>query len=417
MMADGMNRRVFLGRAASVAAAGTILHGLQAPGQQTRPASGPALEWRNKQPTMTYAKLGRTNFMVSRLVFGAAGLYEGGGGDVRLLETAIERGVNYIDTARGYGKSETAIAAVAKKSRDRIWIVSKAAHIGWPDMTVKRGEDAKAAKVYTDQLDASLKSLDVETIDCYMIQGVEHDWVVTMDSLYDAFGKAKKAGKVRYFGIATHTNVQDVCELAAKSGRYDVVQLAVNPTSLEELAPTIKKMHAAGIGVISMKTSGPIGKNPKVYDGRYDPTLIGQKLSPFQRAYVYMLGRGNVDACNSHMPTRQILEENLAVPTLKLAKADLDCIEGMTLAETSGSCRHCGDCNRACPKGLRPSAMLRCHAYANHYHDGDMARAQYAMLGGDPAASCTLCGECRAVCPASIDLPAVVSSLREGFRA
>ena len=326
-MSDEMNRRVFLGRAASLAAGGAVLGGLEALGQTSRPASEPALEWRNRQPTMAYAKLGRTNFMVSRCVFGAAGLYGGGKGDLRLLETAIERGVNYIDTARGYGQSESALAGILKKCRDKVWIVSKAVDMGFPRNVLERGEDARAAKLYTDQLEVSLKQLGVETIDCYMIQGVAHDWIVKMDSLYDAFTKARKAGKVRYFGLATHTNVQEVCELAAETGRYDVVQLAVHPTSLEELAPAIKKMRTAGIGVISMKTAGPIGKNPKVFDRWYDPTLTGRKLSPFQRAYVYMLTRGHVDAFNSHMPTREILEENLAVPTLKLAKADLDRIE------------------------------------------------------------------------------------------
>jgi predicted aldo/keto reductase-like oxidoreductase len=411
-MSDGMNRRMFLGRAASVAAGGTILGGLQALGQQTRPATGPALEWRNRQPTMSYAKLGHTNFMVSRCVFGAAGLYDGGKGDLRLLETAIERGMNYIDTARGYGQSESALAGIAKRHRDRVWIVSKARDMGYPRNVISRGEDARAAKLYTDQLEESLRQLAVDVIDCYMVQGVEHDWIVRMDSLYEAFSKAKKAGKVRYFGLATHTNVPDVCELAARTGRYDVVQLAANPTSLEELAPAIKKMRAAGIGVVSMKTAGPIGRNPKVYDGRYDSTLMGRKLSPFQRAYAYMLARGGVDAFNSHMPTRAILEENLAVPTLKLARADLDRIEEQTLAETRESCHHCGRCSRACPNGLNPSAMLRCYSYKHHYREPKMARAQYVMLEGNPAASCVGCGRCRDVCPASIDLPGVISSLR-----
>lgn len=413
-MSDEMNRRVFLGRAASLAAGGAVLGGLEALGQTSRPASEPALEWRNRQPTMAYAKLGRTNFMVSRCVFGAAGLYGGGKGDLRLLETAIERGVNYIDTARGYGQSESALAGILKKCRDKVWIVSKAIDMGFPRNVLERGEDARAAKLYTDQLEVSLKQLGVETIDCYMIQGVAHDWIVKMDSLYDAFTKARKAGKVRYFGLATHTNVQEVCELAAETGRYDVVQLAVHPTSLEELAPAIKKMRTAGIGVISMKTAGPIGKNPKVFDRWYDPTLTGRKLSPFQRAYVYMLTRGHVDAFNSHMPTREILEENLAVPTLKLAKADLDRIEAAALAATRASCRHCGACDRACPNGLRPAAMLRCYSYAHHYREPGTARAQYAMLGRDPAASCTGCGRCRSACRASIDLPAVIASLRDG---
>ena len=80
----------------------------------------------------------------------------------------------------------------------------------------------------------------------------------------------------------------------------------------------------------------------------------------------------------------------------------------------SDECSACGACDRACPNGLRPAAMLRCYSYAHHYREPGTARAQYAMLGRDPAASCTGCGRCRSACRASIDLPAVIASLRDG---
>ena len=383
-------------------------------GDDVPASTQPALEWRNKQPTMTYARLGRTGFMASRCVFGAGGLYRSGG-DTRLLEVAIERGMNYIDTGRPYPNSEAAIAGIAKRHRDRVWIVSKAGHIGWPDMKIKPGEETEAAKLYTEQLDESLRQLKVDVIDCYMIQGVEHDWVVTMDALYEAFVNARKAGKVRYFGLATHTNVPRICELAAKTQRYDVVMPAVNPNSLADLAPSIRKMHEAGIGVVSMKTSGPITRDPKVYDENYREMFAGQELSPYQRAYAYMLFRGDIDAFNAHMPNYRILEENLAVPTLKLGRADLDHLERRVLAETRGSCHHCGGCNRACPQGINVADMLRYHAYVHNYHEPDVARAFYEVLGKERAHLCAECGACQAACPESIDLAAVISSLRVKF--
>lgn len=411
-MANRLNRRTFLEQTARTAMTGAVLGSLNAFGDEGPADTQPALEWRNKQPTMTYARLGRTGFMASRMVFGAGGLYGRGGGDTRLLEVAIERGMNYIDTGRAYAKSESIVADIARRHRERAWIVSKAGHIGWPDMKIQPGQDAEAAKLYTDQLEESLRQLQVDTIDCYMVQGVEHEWIVTMDALYEAFVKAREAGKVRYFGLATHTNVPRVCALAAETKRYDVVMLAVNPNSLPDLAPVIKKLHEAGIGVVSMKTSGPITRDPKVYDEHYREMFAGQELSPYQRAYAYMLFRGQVDASNSHMPNRRILEENLAVPTLKLSQAQLDRIERRTLAETRGSCRHCGDCNRACPEGINVADMLRYHAYVHNYRQRDVARALYETLGKDRAHWCTNCGACQVACPESIDLAAVISSLR-----
>jgi predicted aldo/keto reductase-like oxidoreductase len=413
-MSESMNRRVFLERAAQTVAAGAALGGIRALGAETQPATQPAVEWRNRQPTMGYAKLGRTGFMTSRCAFGAGGLYARSG-ELRLLEIAIDRGMNYIDTGRAYGSSERAIAGLLKRLREKVWIVSKAGHIGWPDMTVKPGEDAKAAKLYRDQLDKSLRELGTETIDCYMVQGVEHEWIVTSDAIYDAFVRARKAGKVRFFGLSTHTNVPRVCGLAAKSGRYDVVMVAVNPNSLERLRPVVQAMRDAGIGVVSMKTSGPITKDPKTYDARYGGMYDGVKMSPYQRAYAYLLHRGGVDAFNSHMPNRRILEENLAVPTLKLGRAALDRIERDTLAETRGACTHCGDCTRACPADVPAADLLRYHAYAMNYGEPAAAEALYRRYGASRAGACDGCGACATACPAGIDLPGVIRSVRTAW--
>ena len=73
-MSDKMNRRIFLGQAVDAAAAGAVLGSLGTQVSAKPPVTQPSLEWRNRQPTMAYAKLGRTNFMASRCVFGAGGL-------------------------------------------------------------------------------------------------------------------------------------------------------------------------------------------------------------------------------------------------------------------------------------------------------------------------------------------------------
>jgi len=56
--------------------------------------------------------------------------------------------------------------------------------------------------------------------------------------------------------------------------------------------------------------------------------------------------------------------------------------------------------------------MLRCHAYAHNYRDHAAARALYETLRWDRAHLCTGCGACRAACPESIDLAAVIASVR-----
>jgi aryl-alcohol dehydrogenase-like predicted oxidoreductase len=83
-------------------------------------------EWRNKQEGMVYRQLGRTGFMVSELVFGTERITPE---NVRPLEVAFERGINYFDTAPQYGKgaAETSLGKVFNipSKRDRIFIATK----------------------------------------------------------------------------------------------------------------------------------------------------------------------------------------------------------------------------------------------------------------------------------------------------
>ncbi|HUW82825.1 MAG TPA: aldo/keto reductase [Phycisphaerae bacterium] len=412
-MSNSMNRREFMGHSArAVASSCFLVGGVNAVGaEQATTTSAEQLIWRNKRPTMAYQRLGRTNFMTSRLAFGAGGLYSGGG-PLRLLEEAIDAGVNYIDTGRPYRGSEAAIAPVIKKHAGKIWITSKAGHIGWPDMQIKPGQDAEAAKLYTDQLEESLKALETDHIDCYMVQGVEHEWVVKMDSLYEAFQKAKQAGKVSHFGLATHTNVERVCLTAAQTGRYDVIMPSVHPGSVANLRQAIEAMRKAGIGLVNMKTGGAVRKDKQEFEKLYESLFAGQELSAYQRAQAYMLHRGGMDAFNSHMTNFTMLRENLAVPLLKLSLAELDLLESAVMAEAAGACHHCAACKGVCPAGLDPAAALRYYAYGQHYSgaQAEQALCRTALLGCMEA--CRQCGACGAVCAAGVDLPLVVGHVR-----
>jgi aryl-alcohol dehydrogenase-like predicted oxidoreductase len=83
-------------------------------------------EWRNRQESMAYRQLGRTGFMVSELVFGSERITPD---NIRPIEVAIERGVNYLDTAPQYGRgaSETAIGKVLNSSskREKVFLATK----------------------------------------------------------------------------------------------------------------------------------------------------------------------------------------------------------------------------------------------------------------------------------------------------
>ena len=83
-------------------------------------------EWRNRQDGMSYRLLGRTGFMVSELVFGSERITPD---NVRPIEIAIERGINYFDTAPQYGKgaAETSLGKVLNtpSKREKVFLATK----------------------------------------------------------------------------------------------------------------------------------------------------------------------------------------------------------------------------------------------------------------------------------------------------
>jgi aryl-alcohol dehydrogenase-like predicted oxidoreductase len=90
----------------------------------------PPPEWRNRQPGMKYRRLGRTGFMVSEIVFGGDPVTPD---NRRPVEVAVERGLNYLDTAPAYGrgKSEEGYAGVLRAvGRDKVFLTTKVSPLG-----------------------------------------------------------------------------------------------------------------------------------------------------------------------------------------------------------------------------------------------------------------------------------------------
>ena len=114
----------------SLAAAGAAaLRPASAGGSAPLPAA-PEAEWRNRQPGMRYRRLGRTGFMVSEIVCGGDPIAPD---NRRHVEVAVERGLNYLDTAPAYGrgKSEEGYAEVLRAvGRDRVFLTTKVSPLG-----------------------------------------------------------------------------------------------------------------------------------------------------------------------------------------------------------------------------------------------------------------------------------------------
>lgn len=327
-----MNRRDFNRSLVTVAAgAPFLISGEMVPKTLTKPEKP---DRRNERQSMAYRKLGRTNFKCSRLVFGCGAALTGGKA-VRLLDHAFEAGINYFDCGSEtvYKGNEQSFAPFLKANRENIWVTSKAPiPYSLQEDPVGLEQAKEAANLWTEMLDQSLKNLQTEYIDAYFLMNIKSWSLIKSEEVYKAFLNARSAGKVGHFGLASHKNAKKVLETAIDTGWYDIAMVGITPAgwydwttkeiekdtpSLTALQPLLKQARDTGIGLIGMKTvrflapMGALGKGDETaFDKYYDKKFLEFPLTPFQRAYAYVLENG-LDVVNADMQNYTHLEDNI----------------------------------------------------------------------------------------------------------
>jgi aryl-alcohol dehydrogenase-like predicted oxidoreductase len=169
---------------------------------------------------MHYRSLGRTGLEVSSISFGAWAI-GGTWGEVsdsdsmRALHRAVEKGVNFFDTADVYGdgRSEKLLARLKKETRETIYIATKAGRRIMPP-----SKDAYSRANLTSFVERSLQNLGTETIDLLQLHGPPPD-VYYMPEVFGILDDLVRAGKIRFYGVSVER-----VEEALKAIEYPALQ-------------------------------------------------------------------------------------------------------------------------------------------------------------------------------------------------
>jgi aryl-alcohol dehydrogenase-like predicted oxidoreductase len=208
---------------------------------------------------MKYRTLGKTGLQVSELGFGAWGI--GGtmwiGADdaesLQALGLAIERGVNFLDTAYGYGDghSEELVGAAIRESAETVYVASKIPpkNMQWPAQPGVRAEDAFPADWIVECTERSLRNLGLDTIDVQQFHVWSDEWVVQGDWL-EGVERLKRDGKIRYFGVSINDHQPANAIRLVESGLVDTVQVIYNVFDQGPEDALFPAVEAAGVGVI-----------------------------------------------------------------------------------------------------------------------------------------------------------------------
>lgn len=335
---------------------------------------------------MEYTTLGKTGLRISRMGFGGIPIQKVDVSAVRTLMQAMrERGVNYIDTARGYTVSESYIGEALEGMRGDFVLATKSM--------------ARTKEAMEKDIETSLKNLRTDHIELYQVHNpslTDLETVVAPGGALEALLEAKAAGKIGHIGVTAH--MASVFEKALSMDWVETVMFPYNivETQGEEL---MRRAAQQNVGFVAMKP------------------LAGGALEDAALAMRFISRNPDVSVVIPGMYAVSELEQNLAAMEndAPLSDAELAKIDAIRRELGTQFCRRCNYC-QPCTAGIGISGIFVLEGYLRRYGLGDWAKARYAAMG-KKAGDCIGCGACESRCPYQLPIREMLARCKEEFGA
>jgi predicted aldo/keto reductase-like oxidoreductase len=386
--------------------------------------------------SMLYRPFGRTGQRVSILGFGCMRLpvIDGHNDKIdvplatRMLRYAIDRGVNYIDTAYPYhsaafdgtpGASEGFVGETLTGGyRDKVMVATKL-----PVWRVKSRQDME------DILAGQLQRLRSERIDCYLLHGLDaaqFERVAGLGAL-EFLDDAKASGKIRFAGFSFHDEGPSFAPIV-DAYDWDFCQIQYNYMDVDYQAGAAGLAYAAdrGLAVVVMeplkggRLASPV---PVPIQTLWDAAPV--KRSPVGWALRFIWDDPRVSLLLSGMSTMEQVVENVELASEgypgSLGAAESAAIEAAQKAYRERivvDCTGCGYC-LPCPQGINIPRFFSLLNNVSLFENVAEEQKGYGMdlgTGHSAAASaCTECGQCAEACPQQLDVPREMAGVARTF--
>ncbi len=330
----------------------------------------PAMALPSEDPKVSYRVLGKTGMKVTSVGFGAMITT-----DPSVIARALDMGITYFDTARGYqnGNNERMVGAALKGRRKNIVLSSKS--------------EAETAAAATAELETSLKELGTDYLDVWYIHSKDKPEQVP-DELVTAWTKAKQQGKIRHIGLSTHSP-NDMVDRILEVGQIEVVLSTYNFTMGDTRDAAFQRIDKAGLGLVAMKVMAGGLKTRK-------PRPQMQRPMAGLAALKWAIRKPYIATAIPSMTDMEQLEMNFRAMAGALEPVEERILAGRLEEIRPDYCRMCYSCSGQCPKGLPVTDVLRYLAYADGYGQFALGREHFLRL---PAATRSVkCGDCSS-CP------------------
>jgi predicted aldo/keto reductase-like oxidoreductase len=318
--------------------------------------------------------------------------------DMSVIQHAADMGVVHFDTARLYqgGNNERMVGAALKGRRKQVIISSKSV--------------GKTKEQLNTDLETSLRELGTDYLDMWYLHS-RNDPSEINDEMFEVQRAAKQAGKIRFAGVSTHFNMDQMLTHLVKLGQTDVVLTTYNfamrsvaaadntnrAAAKSDMTAAIRKARQAGMGIVTMKAlaggTTRVQRGDRLYGANPESltSQLKQEGAPLA-AIKWVLQNKSVDTAIICMTDHEQLEENIRAMAEPYAPRD-EKLLATALAQISPVyCRMCGDCGGACERGVPVPDVLRILNYADGYGQFALARERWMEL--PEAARAIRCGDC-----------------------
>ncbi|KAB3536318.1 aldo/keto reductase [Alkaliphilus pronyensis] len=322
---------------------------------------------------MEQRRLGRSNFSVGVIGFGGIPLQRLDEKEaIDIVRLAAKEEINFIDTARAYGKSEELIGKSIQGIRENLIIATKSTARDYDSMK--------------KDIEISLNNLRCQWIDLYQLHLVktqqQYQQIMSEDGAYRALKEAQDKGLIKEIGITSHS--KEMLEMAIETDYFSTIQFPYNIVE-QQGVQLFKRAYDRSIGVIIMKP------------------LAGGALHKGELALRYILENPHISVIIPGMDTKEQVIENSSVGKSFRPLTEEERKELKEIQDELGTsfCRRCGYCH-PCPQGIDIPAQFIMEGYYTRYELKDWALERYSGLP-KIASNCIECGTCEPRCP--YDLP------------
>jgi aryl-alcohol dehydrogenase-like predicted oxidoreductase len=325
--------------------------------------------------TMPKRRLGKTGVDVSILNMGA--MFDTVSKQL-LLKQALKWGVTFWDTAESYGNgmSEEGMGrffARNPEARKEVFLVTKLHHVKFDYLT--------------EHLDDCLKRLQTDYVDLFYIHAITGIEEMT-PAIKTWAAEMKKAGKFKFVGFSTHTNMAECLLGAAKLDWIDAVMFTYNFRVMQDpkLKEALNACEKAGIGLVAMKSqAGKPGKPENASTAKADMTdrFLKRGFTDNQAKLKVVWENPQIASICTQMPNLTILSANVAaaLDQTKLAQEEFDSFQRYALETRDGYCAGCGRiCQEAVGGAVPVNEVMRCLMYHQYYGEPELARMTFAGL-------------------------------------